>query len=187
MELNKQVTTNMLSTDYRQWIVGLKERIRQSQIKAAVKVNSELLHLYWQMGSEIVAKQKNAQWGDGFLKQLSKDLMAEFPEMKGFSYRNLKNIRQWYLTYYQENIIRTQAVSEFKTDKIGKQAVSQFEETFFSVPWGHHILIMQHCKDMNMALFYIQQTVENNWSRTVLDWQIDSKLYERQGKAISNF
>lgn len=187
MELNKQVTTNMLSTDYRQWIVGLKERIRQSQIKAAVKVNSELLHLYWQMGSEIVAKQKNAQWGDGFLKQLSKDLMAEFPEMKGFSYRNLKNIRQWYLTYYQENIIRTQPVSEFKTDKIGKQAVSQFEETFFSVPWGHHILIMQRCKDMNMALFYIRQTVENNWSRTVLDWQIDSKLYERQGKAISNF
>ncbi|MDO4180564.1 MAG: DUF1016 N-terminal domain-containing protein, partial [Bacteroidales bacterium] len=63
MESNKQVTTNMLSVDYRQWIVGLKERIRQSQIKAAVKVNSELLHLYWQMGSDIVAKQKNAQWG----------------------------------------------------------------------------------------------------------------------------
>lgn len=174
MELNKQMTTDIHSADYRQWIIELKERIRQSQIKAAVKVNSELLHLYWQMGSDIVAKQKNAQWGDGFLKQLSKDLTVEFPEIKGFSYRNLKNIRQWYLFYNQENII-------------GKQAVSQFEQTFFSIPWGHHILIMQRCKEMDMALFYIQQIMENNWSRTVLDWQIDSKLYERQGKAISNF
>jgi predicted nuclease of restriction endonuclease-like (RecB) superfamily len=61
------------------------------------------------------------------------------------------------------------------------------EQDFFSVPWGHHILIMQRCKDMNKALFYVRQVVENNWSRTVLDWQIDSNLYERQGKAISNF
>lgn len=134
MELNDQVTTDIHSADYRQWIVELKERIRRSQIKAAVKVNSELLHLYWQMGSDIVAKQKNIQWGDGFLKRLSKDLMAEFPEMKGFSYRNLKNIRQWYLFYNQENII-------------GKQAVSQLEQDFFSVPWGHHILIMQRCRE----------------------------------------
>lgn len=174
MELNKQMTTDIHSADYRQWIIELKDRIRQSQIKAVVKVNSELLHLYWQMGSDIVAKQKNVQWGDGFLKQLSKDLTVEFPEIKGFSYRNIKNIRQWYLFYNQENII-------------GKQAVSQFEQTFFSIPWGHHILIMQRCKEMDMALFYIQQTMENNWSRTVLDWQIDSKLYERKGKAISNF
>lgn len=133
MELNKQVTTDIHSADYRQWIIELKERIRRSQIKAAVKVNSELLHLYWQMGSDIVAKQKNTQWGDGFLKRLSKDLMAEFPEMKGFSVRNLQLICKWYLSYNQDNII-------------AKQLVSQFEETFFSVPWGHHILIMQRCK-----------------------------------------
>lgn len=134
MELNNRVTTDIHSADYRQWIVELKERIRRSQIKAAVKVNSELLHLYWQMGSDIVAKQKNIQWGDGFLKRLSKELMAEFPEMKGFSYRNLKNIRQWYLFYNQDNIIT-------------KQLVSQLEQDFFSVPWGHHILIMQRCKE----------------------------------------
>ena len=72
-------------------------------------------------------------------------------------------------------------------DIIGKQLVSQLEQDFFSVPWGHHILIMQRCKDMNKALFYVRQVVENNWSRTVLDWQMDSNLYERQGKAISNF
>ena len=122
----------------------------------------------------IVEKQKNTRWGDGFLKQISQDLITEFPEMSGFSHRNIKSIRQWYLFYNQEDII-------------GKQVVSQLQQDFFSVPWGHHILIMQRCKEMDKALFYIQQTVENNWSRTVLDWQIDSNLYERQGKAISNF
>ena len=156
------------------WIVDLKLRIRQSQIKAAVKVNTELLRLYWQMGSEIVEKQKNAHWGDGFLKQLSNDLMSDFPDMKGFEIRNLRRIKQWFLTYCQ-------------TDTIRAQVVPELQESFFSIPWGHHILIMQRCKDINKAVFYIQQTLENNWSRNVLDWQIDSNLYERRGSKISNF
>lgn len=162
------------SSEYKEWIGELKQRIRQTQIKAAVKVNTELLRLYWQLGSDIVERQKNAHWGDGFMKQLSQDLSADFPEMSGFSHRNIKSIRQWYLFYNEEFTIR-------------KQLVSQLQEDFFSTPWGHHILIMQRYKDIDKALFYIQQTVENNWSRTVLDWQIDSNLYERQGKAISNF
>ena len=165
---------SIISSEYKSWIGELKQRIRQSQIKAAVKVNTELLQLYWGLGKDIVERQKAAQWGDGFLKQLSEDLMVEFPEMNGFSVRNLQQIVKWYSFYNQEFIIT-------------KQVVSQFEQDFFSVPWGHHILIMQRCKDMNKALFYVRQVVENNWSRTVLDWQIDSNLYERQGKAISNF
>ena len=164
----------IISSEYKNWIGELKQRIRQSQIKAAVKVNTELLRLYWELGSDIVERQKNAQWGDGFLKQLSQDLSAEFPEMTGFSVRNLQQICKWYNFYNQRFII-------------AKQVVSQLQENFFSTPWGHHILIMQRCKDIDKALFYIQQTVNNNWSRTVLDWQIDSNLYERQGKAISNF
>ena len=72
-----------INKDYATWIGELKLRIRQSQIKAAVKVNTELLQLYWQLGSDIVEKQKNTKWGDGFLKQLSQDLSAEFPEMIG--------------------------------------------------------------------------------------------------------
>lgn len=165
---------NIITSEYKNWIVDLKLRIRQSQIKAAVKVNTELLRLYWQMGSEIVEKQKNAHWGDGFLKQLSNDLMSDFPDMKGFEVRNLRRMKQWFLTYCQTDIIRTQVVPEL-------------QESFFSIPWGHHILIMQRCKDINKAVFYIQQTLENNWSRNVLDWQIDSNLYERRGSKISNF
>lgn len=114
---------NIITSEYNNWFIDLKLRIRQSQIKAAVKVNIELLRLYWQMGNEIVEKQKNAHWGDGFLKQLSKDLLSEFPDMKEFSYRNLKFIRQWH-SFYNNNITK------------GKQVVSQFETLLFSIPWG---------------------------------------------------
>lgn len=170
----KSKNKSIISSEYNKWIVDLKLRIRQSQIKAAVKVNTELLQLYWQMGSEIVEKQSKAHWGDGFLKQLSNDLMSEFPDMKGLSYRNLRAIKQWFL-FYNESFTNWQ------------QLVANFENTFFAIPWGHHILIMQRCKNISTALFYIQQTVENNWSRNVLDWQIDSKLHERKGSKTCNF
>jgi hypothetical protein len=83
------------STEYRTWLKELKGRVRQAQLKAAVQVNTALLEFYWQLGVEIVERQKTTKWGSGFLKQLSQDLMAEFPDMKGFSHRNLKYIRQW--------------------------------------------------------------------------------------------
>lgn len=161
-------------TDYKDWLQNLKGKIQQSQIKAAIQVNSELLRLYWQIGKDIVEKQAQAKWGDGFLQTLSADLCKEFPTMKGFSYRNLKSIRQWYLFYNQLDII-------------GKQVVSQLEVSLFSIPWGHHIMIMQRCKDTQEALFYVHKTIENHWSRSVLEHQIALNLYVRQGKAITNF
>ena len=161
-------------TDYKDWLQSLKRRIQQSQIKAAIQVNSELLRLYWQIGKDIVEKQAQAKWGDGFLQTLSADLCKEFPTIKGFSYRNLKSIRQWYLFYNQLDII-------------GKQVVSQLEVSLFSIPWGHHIMIMQRCKNTQEALFYVHKTIENHWSRSVLEHQIALNLYVRQGKAITNF
>ncbi len=161
-------------TDYKDWLQDLKGKIQQSQIKAAIQVNSELLRLYWQIGKDIVEKQAQAKWGDGFLQTLSADLCKEFPTMKGFSYRNLKSIRQWYLFYNQLDII-------------GKQLVSQLEVSLFSIPWGHHIMIMQRCKNTQEALFYVHKTIENHWSRSVLEHQIALNLYVRQGKAITNF
>lgn len=186
-DFKKDDCAELLQPEYKSWVVDLKSRIRQSQIKASVKVNTELLKLYWHLGSEIVEKQKKSHWGDGFLKQLSKDLMAEFPDMKGLETRNLRRMKQWYLAYSQEDLIRTQLVPELAVDTKRKQVVSQFEYVFFSIPWGHHILIMQRCKDIDKAFFYIQQTVENSWSRNVLGWQIDSNLYERKDPKISNF
>ena len=83
------------SDDYRHWIVSIKSRVQASQIKAAVSVNRELMELYWFLGEQIIEKQVAAQWGDGFLKQMGKDLQAEFPEIRGFSIRNLQRMRRW--------------------------------------------------------------------------------------------
>ena len=82
---------------YKKWLADLKNKVRSIQIKAAIAVNKELLTFYWELGADIVQKQSTTNWGDGFLSQLSADLMAEFPDMKGFSVRNLKYARQWYL------------------------------------------------------------------------------------------
>lgn len=172
--------------EYKDWLKSLKSRIQQSQIKAAIQVNGELLRLYWQMGAEIVEKQQTAKWGDGFLKNLSHDLMETFPTMKGLSYTNLRYMKQWYLYYSQVDTICQQVVGKLETPA-GQQTVPPMGNTFFSIPWGHHLMIMQRCKDLEEAKFYIQQTVANNWSRAVLDHQIDLHLYDRQGKAVTNF
>lgn len=159
---------------FNEWVHDIKTEIRQAQLKTAVTVNSGLLHLYWNLGKEITIRQKNYSWGEGFLKKLSDELLREFPNMKGFSYRNFKYIRQWYLFYNQDDII-------------GQQAVAQLEKVFFYVPWGHHLFIISKCKDVQEAVFYLQKVVENNWSRAVLLNFMDTDLYERQGKAITNF
>ena len=105
---NMTLATNR---DFKSWVSQLKQDIRSAQIKAAIKVNTELLRLYWRMGADICEKQKSASWGDGWLKELSRELMTEFPDMKGFSHRNLQYIRQWYLFYNQENTIVQQVVA----------------------------------------------------------------------------
>jgi len=153
--------------DYSAFLAELKSRIKSSQIKAAVSVNRELIGLYWELAEKIVEKQKSSQWGDGLLAQMSKDLQDEFPDMKGFSLRNLKYIRQWYLFWADG-------------DAIGQQLVAQ-------IPWGQNLLIVSKSKNQEEALFYVQKTIENNWSRAVLTHQIEGNLFGREGKAITNF
>ena len=187
------------NSDFKNWVSRLKQDIRSAQIKAAIKVNTELLRLYWRMGADICEKQKSASWGDGWLKELSRELMDEFPDMKGFSYRNLRYIRQWHEFYNQDLTIWQQAVAKLDNAN-GQQAVAQLgeanvqqvvakinEDVFFSVPWGHHLYIISQCKDVDRAVFYLKKTVENGWSRAVLLNYLDTNLYERQGKAVNNF
>ena len=187
------------NSDFKSWVSQLKQDIRSAQIRAAIKVNTELLRLYWRMGADICEKQKSASWGDGWLKELSRELMTEFPDMKGFSHRNLQYIRQWYLFYNQENTIVQQAVAQLEDVNVQQavakldvdmrqQTVAQIsEDVFFSVPWGHHLYIISQCKDVSRAVFYLKKTVENGWSRAVLLNYLDTNLYERQGKAVNNF
>lgn len=189
---------NSLKTnnEYGNWLESLKEKIKQSQIKASLSVNSELIRLYWNLGLQIIEKQENSKWGSGFLVQLSKDLQREFPTVTGFSKRNLELIRQWVQFYSSNNNdFAKQLVSQTETDhSIAKQVVSQLQNTgnqyfnrFFQIPWGHHILIIQKIKENSEALFYINETIENGWSRAVLEYQIESNLLKRKGSAITNF
>lgn len=170
----KQTETVQLiqNADYSAFIRDAKQRIQTAQIKAAVRVNTELLMLYWDLGEQIIEKQRDAKWGDGFLKQMSRDLQAEFPGLTGFSFTNLKYMRQW-VSFWQ------QAVAKMGID-FGPQLVGQ-------IPWGHNLLIVNKIKDFDKALFYVRKTIENNWSRAVLTHQIESGLYQRDGKAITNF
>ena len=165
-----------VTEEYKVWINDIKQRIKQSKIKASVKVNYELLSLYWDLGRDIVERQENARWGDSFLAVMSKDLKREFPDMAGFSAQNLKHIRYWYRFYSHEEK-RLQLVTQFEI----------VEKMIKSIPWGHNQRIVYKCRDINEAIFYVQKTLDNNWSRNVLEHQIDGRLYERQGKAITNF
>ena len=170
MSKPKNNTNLSLNNDYKSWLKALKQKVLTTQLKAAVQVNSTLLAFYWELGEDIVRRQAEANWGDGFLKQLSQDLMAEFPDIKGFSRRNLELIRQWHLFWSQ-------------SPEIAKQAVSQL----LQIPWGHNLTISRKCQTETEALYYVRNTVEYGWSRSVLTHQIESGLWQREGKTVSNF
>jgi len=185
---------------YTKWLKELKNRIRQSQIKAAVKVNSELLRLYWNMGKDIVDRQMEAKWGSGFFEQLSKDLRSEFPNMEGFSATNLKYIKRFYQFYVKDSQIRQQSTDELQSSSQQLQVVKNkklpirpqlvdelYDHPIFQIPWGHHREIITKCKNIKEALFYVQKTIENGWSRAVLMNFIEADLYSAQGKALNNF
>ncbi|PZX14980.1 putative nuclease of restriction endonuclease-like (RecB) superfamily [Breznakibacter xylanolyticus] len=154
-------------SEYVEWLTGLKNRIKSTQIKAALSANKEIIELYWEIGRELFEKQDNQGWGNSVVDNLEKDLVSEFPDMKGFSRRNLFYMKGFY-TFYKSDFEKVQ------------QLVAQ-------IPWGHNILIVSRSNSMNEALFYLAKTIENNWSRSVLDMQIRTDLYSRQGKAITNF
>lgn len=161
----------ILDKAYKIWLLDIKARVRNVQIKAAVNVNTQLLELYWSIGADIVAKQKKAKWGDGLIDQLSQDLSIEFPDMKGFSRRNMMYIQRWYLFY------------SGKKNELVQQAVALITQ----IPWGHNIVIISQCQSLAEALYYVKKTLSHNWSRSLLTHQIESRLYKREGKAISNF
>lgn len=169
-----------LSTDtaYAQWLGELKARVRASQLKAAVRVNTTLLEFYWELGRDIVEKQRQAHWGDSLLEHLSKDLSAEFPEIKGFSKRNLEHIRRWYLFWASDRPIAKQAATQLE---------EYYEKVILQIPWWHHVVILTKIQNRDEALFYVRKTIENNWSRSVLTHQIESGLHVRAGQAVTNF
>lgn len=194
-----------LDNEYSDWILELKQRYKNAQLKTAVKVNSELLLFNWLLGKDLVSRKFEEKWGDGIVEQISNDLQTAFPDAKGFSSRNLWFMKQWYLFYSSDkdaSLLITKLEKQIdsgssKLNHIGslmeeqklKQVVSEmkFPSLFSFVPWGHHILIVQKCKTVKEALYYIKRTIAENMSRSSLIACINGDAFHSQGEAETNF
>jgi len=155
-----------LPPDYAGWLAELKSRIHKAQQRAALAVNRELVLLYWQIGRDILARQAQQGWGAKVIERLAQDLRATFPDMKGFSRANLMYMR---------------AFADAWPDKaIVQQAVGQ-------LPWGHNLVLLTKLKEPDRRLAYAERAVSLGWSRTMLEIHIETRLLEREGKAVTNF
>ncbi len=154
------------SQSYHDLLSRLKNQIRRAQLSAAVAVNQELILLYWGIGREILNRQKEDGWGTGVIERLAKDLRSEFPDMQGLSARNLGYMKAFANAWPEEPILQLLAAK---------------------LPWFHNCVLLDKVKNPTERVWYIQQALQNGWSRNVLVLQIQGELYKRQGKAITNF
>jgi predicted nuclease of restriction endonuclease-like (RecB) superfamily len=154
------------SNDYARFLSDLKEKVRTSQQKAITQVNKELILLYHHIGRQILQMQEAKGWGSKIIDQLSKDLSSSFAGIRGFSVRNLKYMRQFALEYEDVEFVQ--------------QVVAQ-------IPWAHILRIMTAIKETEIRNFYIQKSIQYNWSRDTLETQIKDQLHTKEGKAITNF
>ena len=188
----------IIDKDYTQWVEDLSVRYRQSQIKAAVRVNQELLKYYWELGRDIEEMHVEERWGQSVIKNLSVDLQLKNPNSTGLSRTNIYYAKKFYLLYSQYLKVVPQVVGQLEKSKaqqavkdsseIVPQPVGQLEEMLFSIPWGHHrYLIDRYGTEPVKAFFYVKKTMQEGWSRDVLLNFMDSDLYEREGKALTNF
>jgi len=194
--MSKEVSTELT---YNKLLGSIKQQVKSAQVKAALAVNSSLIQLYWYMGKMIADNQTLFEGRNSYVEQLAKDLRAEFPEMKGFSRSNLFYIRKFYQFYANTSVQQLVGLNESPSDTTSVQQpvaleievlVQQpvgFKFDIQGVPWGHHVVLLDKAKTVDEALFYLQQTIENNWSRAILTLQIEQDLFSRQGKAINNF
>ena len=175
----------IVDADYVQWLADVKARFREGQSRAAVKVNTEMLRFYWSIGRDLVALRAETRWGSGVVKQFALDMREAFPAATGFSFSNVKYMKQWY-SFYAGNEKSQRAIGQFAKSQ---QAVGQIEmpEIFGRVPWGQHIDIISKCTSVEEALFYADKVALEGWSRPVLNVQLDTHLFQRQGVIPSNF
>lgn len=152
---------------YKDWLLALKNKVQQAQLKAAASVNSILIEIYWDLGKEITSREKDFNYGENFIGKVAADLKHAFPEIKGFSRRNLYAIRQWYLFFSSHGEVVHQPVAQ--------------------LPWRHQLLLIQKIKDLKIILLYANATHKNNWSRDTLEANIKSDYHLRAGNADHNF
>lgn len=173
------ISSLFADVDYQAWLKQIKSRISSARLGMALAANRELIRFYWDLGCMITAKQVQSQWGDKVIPQLSHDLQREFPEVRGLSASNLKYCQRFF-QFYSSGDGDSESGSDVASIPFGQQPVDQ-------IPWGHNILIFTKCASVVEAGFYIAETIEQGWSRDVLAMQLKSKLYDRSGKAVTNF
>lgn len=204
---NEKINTS----EYIKFISDIKANILQSRYKAAALANKEMLLLYYQTGNKLSKKIKNSNWGASIIRNISNDLQKELPGLRGFSYRNLQNMKQFYEEYYyltnvllkhrnqeveivqsvtaqlnESEIVQLLTAQTDKTDS--KQQIETFvENIFLKIGFTHHITLINKCKEYSERLFYFQNIVKNQWSVTILEHHINSRLYQLKGKMINNF
>lgn len=184
---------------YSELIVEIKDRIRQGQTRVALSANAEMIAMYWDIGRMIHYRQKKKGWGAGVIPRLAVDLKNELPEIKGFSERNIKRMLAFFREYPALAIVpQPEAQLNSVENPIEKvpQSVAQMPEMdsctilqrlVVQISWGHNILLMEKIKDLPERRWYMQQTIEQGWSRDALATMIKNKAYGRQGKAVSKF
>ncbi|MFH0939301.1 MAG: PDDEXK nuclease domain-containing protein [Planctomycetota bacterium] len=200
---NTAARTPAMPVGYLELLADLKQRIRTAQLKAALSANRELILLYWDIGKTIVERQKIEGWGKSVVERLSADIRKEFPDLGGFSAANIWRMRAFYLAWTEELEILQQTAGELKPKKLARparelkrailaQPVREMDgvnlpQVVSEIPWGHNLKLISQLKSPVQRLWYARQTVQHGWSRAVLEHQIESGLYERQGKAVTNF
>ena len=155
-----------LPPDYAAWLAELKTRIHNAQQRATLAVNRELVLLYWQIGRDILERQAREGWGAKVIERLAQDLRNAFPEMKGFSPRNLKYMRSFAEAWPDESIV---------------------QEVLAQLPWYHQLALLDKLNTADERRWYAAKAIEHNWSRNVLVMQIETRLVERKGQAVTNF
>jgi len=158
---------NITTPDFFEWIAILKAKIRSARNKLAFSINSQVLELYWEIGRDIAEKQQNSNWGSSFVEKIAEELKQDFPEIKGFSRRNIYAILQWYKFYSEKYQFVPQVVAQ--------------------IPWGHNRLIITKVKNIDEAEFYCRAVVQNAWDRDTLEIQIESKYFLTAGNSTHNF
>jgi predicted nuclease of restriction endonuclease-like (RecB) superfamily len=185
------LTPTALPADYAPFLESLKNRVRQAQTKATLSVNRELIQLYWDIGRQIVDRQEVAGWGQGVIDRLAGDIQKSFPGIEGFSPSNVSRMRAFFRAYRGEPGISAQPVPKSRGKKSAQPVPTLAEDgpppEVAGLPWGHNVVLLFKLKDTAQRLWYAAKAIEHGWSRTILTVQVESGLFERQGKATTNF
>ena len=179
----------LANKEYVEWVADVKQRYRQGQVRASVRVNTTMLGFYWSVGRDLVALRAEERWGAGVVKQFALDMRQAFPDETGFSLTNVKYMKQWYSFYYDHFTKSHQLGDQLTLVEKSHQPGGQLEmpETFGMVPWKHHVYIISKSQTLDEALFYIKRVANEGWSRSWLETQIAANLFKSQGSAITNF